>query len=167
MTSGWSEVWSFEGPVERASGLSRQSSLPLQLGPWAGSLLSGPQFSDPQGGPILASRSWKGISGAQECPVLPDTRLCQLGLQIHDLAVWSVMGAWGHPVTSFDLWERLESKRVSLNLRRRGFDPWVGRSPGEGPGRPPQYSCLESPMGRGAWWATVQGVVKSQTGLSG
>ena len=35
-----------------------------------------------------------------------------------------------------------------------------GRSPGEGNGNPLQYSCLENPMDRGAWWATVHGVVK-------
>ena len=38
-----------------------------------------------------------------------------------------------------------------------------GRSPGEGNGNPLQYSCLENPMGRGAWQATVLGVVKTQT----
>ena len=36
-----------------------------------------------------------------------------------------------------------------------------GRSPGEGNGNPPQHSCLENPMDRGAWWATVQGVAES------
>ena len=41
----------------------------------------------------------------------------------------------------------------------------LGRSPGGGHGNPLQYSCLESPMGRGAWWATVHGVAKSQTWL--
>ena len=42
----------------------------------------------------------------------------------------------------------------------------LGRSPGEGNGNPPQYSCLENPTDRGALWATVQGVTKSQTWLS-
>ena len=37
---------------------------------------------------------------------------------------------------------------------------------GEGNGNPLQYSCLENPMDRGAWWATVHGVAKSQTWLS-
>ena len=37
---------------------------------------------------------------------------------------------------------------------------------GEGNGNPLQYSCLENPMDRGAWWATVHGVVKSRTRLS-
>ena len=42
----------------------------------------------------------------------------------------------------------------------------LGRSLGEGNGNPLQYSCLENPMDRGAWWATVQGVTKSRTQLS-
>ena len=41
-----------------------------------------------------------------------------------------------------------------------------GRSSGEGNGHPPQYSCLRNSMDRGAWWATVHGVTKSQTQLS-
>ena len=36
----------------------------------------------------------------------------------------------------------------------------------EGNGNPHQYSCLENPMDRGAWWAAVYGVAKSQTQLS-
>ena len=44
--------------------------------------------------------------------------------------------------------------------------PGSGRSPGEGNGNPLQYSCLENPMDRGAWWATVHGVAKSRTQLS-
>ena len=39
-------------------------------------------------------------------------------------------------------------------------------SPGERNGTPLQYSCLENPMDKGAWWATVHGVIKSQTQLS-
>ena len=37
---------------------------------------------------------------------------------------------------------------------------------GEGDGTPLQYSCLENPMDRGAWWAAVRGVAKSRTRLS-
>ena len=47
-----------------------------------------------------------------------------------------------------------------------GSIPELGRSPGEGHGNPLQYSCLENPMDKGAWWATVHGVTKSQTRLS-
>ena len=43
-----------------------------------------------------------------------------------------------------------------------GLIPESGRSPGEGNGNPPQYSCLENSMDRGAWWATAHGVRKSQ-----
>ena len=41
--------------------------------------------------------------------------------------------------------------------------PGLGRSLGEGHGNPLWYSCLENPMDRGAWWATVQGVTKNWT----
>ena len=44
-----------------------------------------------------------------------------------------------------------------------GFDPWVGRFPGEGNGNPLQYSCPKNSMDRGAWQATVHGVTKSRT----
>ena len=41
--------------------------------------------------------------------------------------------------------------------------PGSGRSPGGGNGNPLWYSCLENSMDRGAWWAMVDGVAKSQT----
>ena len=44
--------------------------------------------------------------------------------------------------------------------------PGLGRSPGGGNSNLLQYSCLESPMDRGAWWATVHGVTKSQIRVS-
>ena len=46
-----------------------------------------------------------------------------------------------------------------------GSIPGSGRSPGEGNGNPLQYSCLENPMGGGAWWAAVYGVAQSWTRL--
>ena len=51
----------------------------------------------------------------------------------------------------------------SGNAIYAGLTPGLGRSPGEGNGYPLQYSCLENPMDRGAWWATVPGVTNSQT----
>jgi len=42
--------------------------------------------------------------------------------------------------------------------------PGSGRSPGEGHGNPLQYSCLETPMDRRAWWAAVHGVAQKETG---
>ena len=49
--------------------------------------------------------------------------------------------------------------------KRRGFHSWAGKIPWEGNGQPLQCSCLGSPIGRGAWRATVHGVVKSWTRL--
>ena len=51
------------------------------------------------------------------------------------------------------------------DIRDMGLIPGLGRSPGGGHGSPLQYSCLENPMDRGAWWATGHGVAKSQTQL--
>ena len=47
--------------------------------------------------------------------------------------------------------------------RDMGLIPGLGRSPAGGNGNPLQYSCLENPMDRGAWRASVHGVAKSQT----
>ena len=44
-----------------------------------------------------------------------------------------------------------------------GSNPGSGRSPGGEHGNPLQYSCLENPMDRGAWWVIVHGVTRSQT----
>ena len=51
------------------------------------------------------------------------------------------------------------------DLRDAGSIPGRGISPGEVNGHLLQYSCLENPMDRGAWLATVHGVTKSQTNL--
>ena len=53
----------------------------------------------------------------------------------------------------------------AADTRDVGSIPGSGRSPGEGHGNPLQYSCLENAMNRGVWWATVNRVAKSQTGL--
>ena len=52
---------------------------------------------------------------------------------------------------------------VIKNPLARAGDSGLGRSPGGGRGNPLQYSCLENPMDRGAWWAVVHRVTKSQT----
>ena len=57
----------------------------------------------------------------------------------------------------------------SLSAMQGPQEMWVrslgGRSPGEGHGNQLQYFCLENPMDRGAWWATIQRVAKSQIQL--
>ena len=50
-----------------------------------------------------------------------------------------------------------DGKESACNAGDLGLIPGLGRCPGEGNGYPLQYSCLENPMDRGAWWATVYG----------
>ena len=52
---------------------------------------------------------------------------------------------------------------LSLRLERGKFLPHTQAKSREGNGNPLQYSCLENPMDRGAWWAIVHGVAKSRT----
>ena len=59
-----------------------------------------------------------------------------------------------------------DGKESTCNAGDPGLIPGSGRSPGEGNGYLFQYSCLENPMDRGAWQATVHGVTKSRTRLS-
>ena len=59
-----------------------------------------------------------------------------------------------------------EVKASASNVGDPGSISGSGRSLGEGNGNPLQYSFLENPMDREAWWATVHGVTKSRTQLS-
>ena len=54
-------------------------------------------------------------------------------------------------------------KESAWNTGESSSIPGSGGSPGEGHGNPPQFSCLENPTDRGAWWATVHGVTESDT----
>ena len=54
----------------------------------------------------------------------------------------------------------------ACNAGNAGSIPGWGRAPEEGNGNPLQYSCLENPIDRGAWRATVHGVAKSRTQLN-
>ena len=60
---------------------------------------------------------------------------------------------WGFP-------HHLVGKPSACNAGDPGSFPGLGRSPGEGNGNPLQYSCLENPMDRGAWQATVHGIAR-------
>ena len=51
-------------------------------------------------------------------------------------------------------------KNPPANAGDAGSIPGLGRSPGKGNGNPLQYSCLGSPIDKGAWWAAVHGVAK-------
>ena len=56
-----------------------------------------------------------------------------------------------------------DGKESACHVGDLGLIPGLGRSPGKGNDYPLQYSCLENPMDRGAWQATVSGVAKNQT----
>ena len=60
----------------------------------------------------------------------------------------------------------LVTKSPPANAGDAVLIPGLERSPGDGNNNPLQYPCLENPMDRGAWWATVHGVIKSWTQLS-
>ena len=64
------------------------------------------------------------------------------------------------------IWASLVAELVKNPPAMLGSIPGSGRFSREGHGNPLQYSCLENPMDRGAWRATVHGVTKSQTRLS-
>ena len=57
----------------------------------------------------------------------------------------------------------VQQKNLPVSAGDVGLIPGLGRSPGVGNVNPHQYSCLGNLMDRGAWWATVHGVTKSQT----
>ena len=56
-----------------------------------------------------------------------------------------------------------DSKESACDVRDLGSISELGRSLGGGDGNPLQYSCLENLMDRGAWWAAIYGIRKSQT----
>ena len=53
-----------------------------------------------------------------------------------------------------------DGKESACSKGDLGLIPGLGRTPGEGNGNPLQYSCLENPMDRGAWQATIHGVTR-------
>ena len=53
-------------------------------------------------------------------------------------------------------------KESACNAGDSGSIPELERSPGGGHGNPLEYSCLENPIDRGAWWDTVHGVAKNR-----
>ena len=107
-----------------------------------------------------AGRNGRGLGGADSlCPplgchrsVLPGCRaVCVHG---HDLALYVLLARFT---------DVSANKQSACHAGDVGSIPESGSSPGGGHGNPLQYSCLENSMDRGAWQATVHGVVKSWT----
>ena len=59
-----------------------------------------------------------------------------------------------------------DGKESTCNSGDLGSIPGLGRSPGGGHGNQLQYFCLENPMDRGAWWATVHGIARVRYDLA-
>ena len=85
------------------------------------------------------------------------------------LLVLSKVGPWPHSISPPAPWRILwfprgsAGKESACNAGDPGSIPGLGRSPGEGNGNPLQDSCLENPMDRGDWQATVHGAAKGRT----
>ena len=75
------------------------------------------------------------------------------------MKMWSLWMRWGFPDSS-------AGEESTCNAGDMGSVPGLGRCPGGGHGNQLQYSCLESPMDRGAWQAIANGITKSWTQLS-
>ena len=95
---------------------------------------------------------------------LVEGRTCREGMLSFPLLPFSFIfyGVHGGPA---GLPGGSDGKQSASNAGDLGSIPRSGRSPGEGNGSPLQCSCLENPMDRGAWRATVHGVTRSQTRL--
>ena len=71
-----------------------------------------------------------------------------------------------HSYSKIGVSQRVKNQlAIARDVRDVGLIPGLGRSPGGGHSNPLQYSCLENPMDRGAWQATVHRIAKSQTQL--
>ena len=109
-------------------------------------------FSKPQGGASLVAQLVKNP------PAMWETWIWSLG--------WDdplEKGKSTHSSMSFPCGS--DGKESACNAGDLDSIPGSGRSPGEGNGNPFEYSCLENPVGRGAWQSIVHGVAKTQTRL--
>ena len=96
---------------------------------------------------------------------------CSRGNWSNSVFIW-VLGKWMQPLceislncVQFPLWVLARGKESACNAGDADLIPGSGRSPGRGNGNPLQYSCLENPIDKGAWQATVHGVTNCWTRL--
>ena len=102
---------------------------------------------------------WATVHGVAKNQKRLSTHSCLLSCARFWLAALNERVVKGFPGVS-------NSKGSACKVGDLGSILGLGRSPGEGNGNPFQYSCLENPMDRGTWWATVHRLAKSQTRLS-
>ena len=113
-------------------------------------------FFDPE-----ACGIWAPQSGIHLTPSALEGRVLTTGLSGNSLSAY-FMSPRGHG----KVFPVAQMVKNPCNAGDPGLILGSGRSSGEGNGNPLQYSCLENPMDRGVWWATVHGVAKSRTQLS-
>ena len=106
-----------------------------------------------QGQRSLQKRPMRRSTGEQH----PDWAPSPCHFLLAPEAIWEGGGTFGTGNVSL---------MQSLNFHLHGHLAPLLHQDGEGNGTPLQYCCLENPMDRGAWWAAVHGVAKSQTRLS-
>ena len=136
-----------------------------------------PGMGEPGGLPSMGSHrvrhDWSDLAAAAAhvCVSGGDTRISELVIFKHKhsleyiyilciyICMYIYFCIWGFPGGS-------DGKEAACKAEDWGSIPWLGRSPGNGNGNPLQHSCLENSMDRGAWWAAIYGVTKSQAWLS-
>ena len=83
------------------------------------------------------------------------------------LSLYNLSSFFSFFIYSLNLPGGSDGKLSACSVGHTGWTPEWGSSSGEWNGSPLQYSCLENPMDRGAWWAMIHGVTENRTWLSG
>ena len=113
---------------------------------------------------VLGGRWWKAVSPAQNFwGSHPNTVPVCNQEQVY---IFPFSWQLTNPHCFCELPKWVSCKNPPASKRDQGSIPGLGRCPGGGNGYTLQYSSLENPVDRGAWWATVHGVAKSWTWLS-
>ena len=103
----------------------------------------------PWGGTELDTTEATWQRQRQYVSVNPQFLIYPVSTSMMGLGFLSVFINLGYLLTLLGLLWWLSGKETVFQCKRCGFDPWIGRSPGEGNGNPLQYSCLGNPMDRG------------------
>ena len=108
----------------------------------------------------ISRENWSILSNLLHRPQSGEALWARVFLNTDNSPMYSwVKSTKGYQIRGF--LGALVTKSPPANAGDAVLIPGLGRCPGEGNGNPLWYVCLENPMDRGAWWATVHGVTKS------